>query len=70
MKRVITIGLLIGLATASGCIAVGGSERYDSKVPTLGRELQDLKTARDTGAISPEEHDKTRTALMSSAEKR
>ncbi len=70
MKRLITIGLLAGMATFCGCIAVGGTDRYESKEPTLGRELQDLKTARDTGAISPDDYDKTRAALMSSAQHR
>ena len=32
-----------------GCIAVGGTDQHIK--PTLGRQLIDLKQARDTGAI-------------------
>ena len=70
MKRLLTIGLFAVLSVASGCIAVGGSERCDSKEPTLGRELQDLKTACDTGALSPDEYDKTKSALIAKSHDR
>jgi len=52
---------LLGLA-ASGCIAVGGSDKY--AIPTLGRQLQDLKVARDTGAVSDAEYQDAKSRLI------
>ena len=46
----------------SGCIAVGGNEHYTK--PTLGRQLMDLKTARDTGAIGDEEYEHAKDDLL------
>ena len=51
-----------GCALVSGCIAVGGSEHYTK--PTLGRQLMDLKTARDTGAIGQEEYEHAKDDLL------
>jgi hypothetical protein len=48
----------------AGCIAIGGSDRYESKCPTIGKQLQDLKVARDTGAISDEEYQRTKQKLL------
>ena len=53
---------LLGLALVPGCIAVGGTE--NSQAPTLGKQLIDLKTARDTGAISQPEYDSAKTKLL------
>ena len=46
----------------AGCIAVGGNEHYTK--PTLGRQLMDLKTARDTGAISEQEYEHAKDDLL------
>ena len=51
-----------GCALVSGCIAVGGNEHYTK--PTLGRQLMDLKTARDTGAIDQQEYDHAKEDLL------
>ena len=61
--KTITAALAVGVLTA-GCIAIGGSDRYESKNPTIGRQLQDLKTARDTGALSPQEYEQTKAKLL------
>ena len=45
-----------------GCIAVGGNEHYTK--PTLGRQLMDLKTARDTGAIGDDEYRQAKDDLL------
>ena len=45
-----------------GCIAVGGNEHYTK--PTLGRQLMDLKTARDTGAIGEQEYEHAKDDLL------
>ena len=51
-----------GCALVSGCIAVGGNEHYTK--PTLGRQLMDLKTARDTGAIGDDEYKQAKDDLL------
>ena len=45
-----------------GCIAVGGNEHYTK--PTLGRQLMDLKTARDTGAVGEQEYEQAKDDLL------
>jgi hypothetical protein len=54
--------LSLSALLAGGCIAVGGSDNYTE--PTLGKQLMDLKTARDTGAISPEEYERAKADLV------
>ena len=54
-------------ALVGGCIAIGGTDRYESKNPTLGRQLQDLKVARDTGAITPQEYENAKGKLLTDA---
>ena len=54
--------LCAGCALVSGCIAVGGNEHYTK--PTLGRQLMDLKTARDTGAIGEQEYEQAKDDLL------
>ena len=54
--------LCAGGALVSGCIAVGGNEHYTK--PTLGRQLMDLKTARDTGAIGDTEYEQAKEDLL------
>jgi hypothetical protein len=49
-------------AMLAGCIAVGGNEHYTK--PTLGRQLMDLKTARDTGAVSEQEYEHAKEDLL------
>jgi hypothetical protein len=60
-RLVIAGGVTLGAITA-GCIAVGGSDNYTQ--PTLGRQLQDLKVARDTGAINDPEYNEARAKLI------
>ena len=50
-------GLLLG-----GCIAVGGTEQHNP--PTLGRQLVDLKLARDTGAIDELQYQHAKAQLL------
>jgi hypothetical protein len=54
--------LTLTAVTAVGCIAVGGTDNYTQ--PTLGRQLQDLKVARDTGAVSDTEYADAKTKLI------
>lgn len=59
-------GLLLAALTlsgcAGGCIAVGGTDNYQA--PTLGRQLQELKVARDTGAINDAEYQDSKTKML------
>ena len=58
----IVLCLALPVCLLGGCIAVGGSDNYQQ--PTLGRQLMDLKTARDTGAITPEEYERSKADLI------
>ena len=61
-RLIICFGCALGAITA-GCIAVGGSDNYTQ--PTLGRQLQDLKVARDTGAMNDQEYNEAKSKLIS-----
>ena len=54
----ITLGGLL----LTGCIAVGGTEQHNN--PTLGRQLIDLKQARDTGALDEQQYQHARQELL------
>ena len=60
-RLVILSGCALGAITA-GCIAVGGTDNFTQ--PTLGKQLQDLKVARDTGAVSDPEYNDARGKLI------
>lgn len=49
----------------TGCLALqfGGDKKEDQK-PTLGQQLIDLKTAKDTGAISDAEYQAQKAKLL------
>jgi hypothetical protein len=59
--RFLAVPLLAGMLSA-GCIAVGGSDRYVQ--PTLGKQLQDLKCAKDSGAITESEYQLAKQNLI------
>ena len=52
------------MMAAGGCIAVH-DESTDTGPKTLGRELRDLKTAREKGAITDEEYAVAKKKLLS-----
>lgn len=58
-----SIALLASLS--GGCIAVGGSHRHEAV--SLGRQLQDLKAARDCGALTDEEYACAKAGLLATA---
>ena len=73
MKRKVSkwVGLLVIAAAAggvlSGCAWSIGSDRCAGKVvatPTRGQELIDLKKAKDQGAITEDEYQAQRKAIM------
>jgi hypothetical protein len=55
-------GLLLASSLGSGCAVDVGSSQ--GRHPTLGQELEDLKRARDSGAISDSEYEEKKGDLM------
>ena len=43
--------------------------KNDSPPPTVGQELRDLKTARDEGAIEPEQYQVARNKVLARLDK-
>jgi len=62
--RIASVVTVITLASLllTGCIAVGGTEQHNN--PTLGRQLIDLKQARDTGALDEQQYQHARQELL------
>ena len=54
--------------TSTGCIVVSDNS-HDPQTPTLGRELRDLKAARDHGAIEQEQYLEARHKLLARLDK-
>jgi len=55
MKRIVLMTVLALALALPGCMAIGaGGHTY--KTPTIGKELMDLKEARDSGAVSEKEY--------------
>jgi hypothetical protein len=52
----------------SGCI-ISSDTSSDCQAPTVGQELRDLKTAREEGALPPDEYDVARHRLLSRLDK-
>ncbi len=65
LALVATVVIPTLLTPLGGCIAVGGSDRITK--PTLGRQLMDLKTAHETGAISQQEYEQAKSSMLSRA---
>jgi hypothetical protein len=55
-----TLGAIASLS--SGCVAVGGARHCEQ--PTLGKQLVDLKTALDSGAISEAEYAAAKSRML------
>jgi hypothetical protein len=62
---VAALGLLI---LTSGClsISIGGGSSSEVEKPTTSQQLNDLKKARDSGAITQEQYDTQRAKLLQS----
>jgi hypothetical protein len=50
----------------TGCVALqlGGGDKREVQNPTLGQQLTDLKTAKDTGAITDAEYQAQKAKLL------
>ena len=68
MKNSFIAGMLAlsVLALTSGClsISVGGGSSSESDKPTTSEQLNDLKKARDSGAITQEQYDTQRAKII------
>ena len=68
MNRLIAFTLTAIAATVllTGCLAlqVGGGDKQESHKATVGQQLIDLKTARDTGAISEAEYQTQKAKVL------
>lgn len=63
-KRIVPILLLASALTMGGCYFHGGTQER-VHTPTLGKELTELKSALDEGAISRQEYDRKKNTLIS-----
>jgi len=60
---IVLLGAIISI-TSAGCLAIEGGDRTEARNPTVGRQLIDLKAARDNGAISQDEYERTKTKIL------
>ena len=74
MKRTLILTTMAFAATLllTGCLAlqVGGGDKQEAHKPTIGQQLVDLKTAKDTGAITESEYQAQKAKLLNEKEVR
>jgi hypothetical protein len=63
---------LAAMLLLTGCLAlqVGGGDKQEAHKATIGQQLVDLKTARDSGAISESEYQAQKAKLLNEKEVR
>lgn len=61
-RSVLPACAIMGAATIPGCIAVGGTSRHEQ--PTLGKQLIDLKSALDGGALTEAEYTAAKAQIL------
>jgi hypothetical protein len=70
MKKLLipTAIAICALPLLTGCLAlqVGGGDKQESHKATVGQQLIDLKTARDSGAISESEYQTQKAKVLNS----
>ena len=65
LVRSIALGVVLCVAlSAAGCIVVA-DDTHRTFPPTVGRQLCDLKTAHDNGAINDDEYHNTKAKMLS-----
>ena len=57
---------LSAMVILTGCLAfqVGGGDKKEERKATIGQQMIDLKTARDTGAITEAEYQAQRAKVL------
>ena len=68
MKKLF-VPMAVALSTMvllTGCLAfqVGGGDKKEERKATIGQQMIDLKTARDTGAITDAEYQAQRAKVL------
>ena len=61
IPTVVTLSFVLLL---TGCIAIGTGPKSQHTTATLGQQLVDLKTAKDTGAITEAEYEAQKAKLL------
>ena len=65
MKRIVGIlAVIILVSGIAGCAMGNKGTIHYNRTTTIGKELIDLKEARDKGALSEEEYNKVREDIM------
>ena len=67
MKTKLILSLAIAavvLTLLSGCVVALGNKVPEDRKATLGKQLTDLKQARDSGAITEEEYQTAKKRLI------
>ena len=68
MKKLLIAGVFVAglLMLTSGClsISIGGGNSAESEKPTTSEQLNDLKKARDSVAITEAQYQTQRTKLL------
>jgi len=65
MKRIVGIlAVIILVSTIAGCAMGNKGTIHYNRTTTIGKELIDLKEAKDKGALSEEEYNKVREDIM------
>ena len=66
MKLLMTAAAVAVAGSLSGCLNLqfGGGSTAETAPPTMGRQLTDLKKAKDAGAITEEEYREQRAKIL------
>ena len=66
MKLLMTAAAVAVAGSLSGCLNLqfGGGSTSETAPPTMGRQLTDLKKAKDAGAITEEEYREQRARIL------
>jgi hypothetical protein len=62
--RIIMIAALAALLPLAGCGGGGADIQSDIRTTTVGQELNDLKKAYDSGAMTQAEYEKQRQMIL------
>jgi hypothetical protein len=64
-RLLLLLPTVLGLFLLGGCVfAVGVPDSELKSKPTLGRQLSDLKRAKDSGALTEEEYQAAKKRLL------
>ena len=67
MKRIVGIlAVIILVSGITGCAIENKGTMHYNRTTTIGKELLDLKEAKDKGALSEEEYNKVKEDLLKS----